>query len=46
LPVSAYRYLVAKRHADAFAKAQNGKGAEAETSNADRTETTRMSTDL
>ena len=46
LTVSEYRYLDAKRHADAFAKAQNGKDTEAETSNANRTETTRMSTDL
>jgi CDP-diacylglycerol--serine O-phosphatidyltransferase len=46
LPVSAYRYLVAKRKAEAFAKAQYGTGTDAETSKAKRFETTRMSADL
>ena len=46
LPVSAYRYLAAKRKADASAKAQNGAGAARETGSDNEPETTRMSTDL
>lgn len=46
LPVSAYRYVLAKRKADAYAKSQNGAGAEADTGSHDESETTRMSTDL
>jgi len=46
LPVGAYRYVVAKRKAESFAKAQNGSGEARETRSGKKHETTRMSTDL
>lgn len=46
LPVSAYRYLLANRKAEAFAKAQNGAGTQQDTGSDKEPETTRMSTDL
>ncbi|MEM8573231.1 MAG: CDP-diacylglycerol--serine O-phosphatidyltransferase [Pseudomonadota bacterium] len=46
LPVSAYRYLVAKRKAEAFAKTQNGGAGQRGTSSKKEHETTGMSTDL
>ncbi len=46
LPVSAYRYLLANRKAEAFAKAQNGAGTQQDTGSDQEPETTRMSTDL
>jgi len=46
LPVSAYRYLLANRKAEAFAKAQNGAGTQQDAGSDKRPETTGMSTDL
>lgn len=46
LPVSAYRYLLANRKAEAFAKAQNGAGTQQDTGSDKEPETARMSTDL
>jgi CDP-diacylglycerol--serine O-phosphatidyltransferase len=46
LPVSAYRYLLANRKAEAFAKAQNGAGTQQDTGSDKEPETRRMSTDL
>jgi CDP-diacylglycerol---serine O-phosphatidyltransferase len=46
LPVSAYRYLLANRKAEAFAKAQNGAGTQQDTGSDKEPEMTRMSTDL
>ena len=46
IPVSAYRYVHARRKADAHANTQNGAGAQRDTGSHNESETTRMSTDL
>ena len=46
IPVSAYRYVLTRRKADAHASAQNSAGAQINTGSYNESETARMSTDL